>query len=480
MRRLRLARLSAIGLAVVLLLSHPALGHDEKARDLPAITSVVADQNLERLTIRGSHLASNAAPRVTLAGLELVVVSFGPSEVLAELPLDLPPGSYELVVSRGRENKRSDAFDVTLGAVGPAGPEGPPGPQGIEGPPGVPGPQGPPGPPGPQGLPGPAGPQGPPGPVGGGGGPEEPNPLGLDMYMRVVDRSGADIEGGVTERGHEKWIAVGGYGHAMRVATSPVGGGRGRPEHDPLSILKPPDQSSAGLYDAAQQGETLRTVDLDVCRPSGTGAAECFLSIELTEAQIASYSQAQPMEALGFSYRKITWRYRSLGAPGRGIFEISWDVDRGRFDGNPSPSGRDAIGYGEGDLTSYFVSPDVKGEVTARTLEQAIGLYGYLREIEAANPGRTRVTSALELIKGTDVATPVLIRSLHVSADIRGEVRLCNVDRGPLACTLLFGLEPHTLVTEISYGANQREKVNLSADLPTKAALAGDPGSNEP
>ena len=154
MRFLRLARWGAVCLAVVLALSQPVLGHDEKARESLAITSAVAD----REPASGSRSEARtwpgtAAPQVTLGGLELVVVSFGPSELLAELPPDLPPGSYELVVSRGHGNKRSDAFDVTLGAVGPAGPEGPRGPQGIEGPPGLPGPQGPPGPPGPQGPP---------------------------------------------------------------------------------------------------------------------------------------------------------------------------------------------------------------------------------------------------------------------------------------------------------------------------------------
>ena len=118
--------------------------------------------------------------------------------------------------------------------------------------------------------------------------------------------------------------------------------------------------------------------------------------------------------------------------------------------------------------------------MTVKGLEGAIGLYGYLRGVEATSPGRARVTSALELTKGTDVATPGLIRNLHVPADIRGDVRVCNVDQTQPACDLLFSLEPGTSVVEISYGASQREKVNLERGHAHKAAGAGDAGERVP
>jgi type VI secretion system Hcp family effector len=458
MRDSRLACRGAVGLAV-LLLSYPVLGHDDEARRSPTITSAVPDPNQELLTIRGSHLAWGSAPEVSLGGVELLVVSFSPSEVLAELPPDLSPGSYELVLSRGHGAKERDTLDVTIGAVGPPGPEGPRGPQGVEGPPGLPGPQGPPGPPGPQGLQGPAGPQGPPGPAGGAGSPEDPNPLGLEMYLRVDG-----IDGGVTVKGHERWSAVGGYWHAMRVIASPAGG-RGRPEHDPLKVLKAPDQSSGRLYEAAQTGETLRKVDLDVCRASGSGSAECFLSIELTDALITGYTQTQPLETVSFSYRKILWRYRSLAGPGARTFEIAWDVAQNVFSGSPSPSRGDAIGYGRGDLTTYLVSPDVDGEVTQKGLEGAIGLYGYSRGIQATGPGQ-RVASALQLTKGTDIGTPLLIRDLHMGTEIRGDLRACTAGRVGTTCDLLFALERSTILTEISYGASQREKLELATAGP--------------
>ena len=110
---------------------------------------------------------------------ELVILDFDSEnqQILAALPIGIEstPGTFLLTVATGSGSRQFDAFDVTIGAVGPQGPPGdvgPQGPQGETGPPGPEGPQGPPGesgpagPPGPQGEPGPPGPEGPAGPPG--------------------------------------------------------------------------------------------------------------------------------------------------------------------------------------------------------------------------------------------------------------------------------------------------------------------------
>jgi type VI protein secretion system component Hcp len=122
----------------------------------PVIISASADLEAEQLTVRGLYFG-RSTPHVNLAGKELTVLSSSPFEILAALPLELEPGSYLLTVCQRHRSKRSEPFEVTIGAVGPPGPAGP---QGPEGQPGLPGPQGL------QGLPGPQGPQGPVGPKG--------------------------------------------------------------------------------------------------------------------------------------------------------------------------------------------------------------------------------------------------------------------------------------------------------------------------
>jgi type VI secretion system Hcp family effector len=168
----RLGRLSwlAIGLTagLVALASPTARGSGDDEKNEPAgwqwgwqnrdpvIISASADLEAEQLTIRGLYFG-RATPHVTLAGKELAVLSSSPFEILAGLPPGIEPGSYLLTVCQRHRSKRSEPFEVTIGAAGPPGPAGP---QGPEGQPGLPGPQGL------QGLPGPEGPRGPVGPKG--------------------------------------------------------------------------------------------------------------------------------------------------------------------------------------------------------------------------------------------------------------------------------------------------------------------------
>jgi hypothetical protein len=127
------------------------------------------------LVIEGQNFWNNLPenPLVRILGEEQVLTDFTDTTIEA-LMLDpmLPDGNYMLTVETGPLRLQFDAFEFTLGAVGPQGPQGIPGPPGLQGdpgPPGLPGdpgPQGDPGaigPQGPQGATGPAGPQGPPG-----------------------------------------------------------------------------------------------------------------------------------------------------------------------------------------------------------------------------------------------------------------------------------------------------------------------------
>jgi cysteine-rich repeat protein len=112
-------------------------GREDRHDRQLVVTSVFADTDAEQLTIYGRHLAGHRAPRVSLAGVELEVLSFDPFELLTSLPPAIAPGSHLLKVQRrGRGERGLDLFEVTLGAVGP---EGEPGPRGEPGPQGLPG-----------------------------------------------------------------------------------------------------------------------------------------------------------------------------------------------------------------------------------------------------------------------------------------------------------------------------------------------------
>jgi hypothetical protein len=129
-----------------------------------AIASAIPDLDASTLTIHGSF---GTSPVVTVtdeqgATLVLAVASSSGAVVVVDWP-GLASGHFRLGVetSTGR-----DALDVTVGAVGPAGPQGPAGAAGPQGPAGSVGATGPIGPGGPQGPQGEIGPQGPQGEIG--------------------------------------------------------------------------------------------------------------------------------------------------------------------------------------------------------------------------------------------------------------------------------------------------------------------------
>jgi hypothetical protein len=144
-------------------------------RHTPVITHTEVDYSAMTIYVYGSDFGTKK-PIVTLGDDQLVLLKWDPGEIVAQLPSDIPAGSYKLTLFSlfSHHHKYLEAsLSVTIGAEGPPGEPGPQGPVGLTGPPG---PQGPTGLTGPQGPVGPIGPQGPQGPTGltGPQGPEGP------------------------------------------------------------------------------------------------------------------------------------------------------------------------------------------------------------------------------------------------------------------------------------------------------------------
>lgn len=139
------------------------------------ITEAVVDFNAQTVSIYGQNFECENLI-VTLGDygpLLIISCSTDPDHVIsATLPQVIQDGDYLLSIQTGPSVHQFDSYNLTIGAVGPQGPQGEQGPigptglQGEQGPQGEPGPQGDVGPQGPQGAIGPQGPpgvQGPPG-----------------------------------------------------------------------------------------------------------------------------------------------------------------------------------------------------------------------------------------------------------------------------------------------------------------------------
>jgi hypothetical protein len=111
----------------------------------PVVRSAIINSTTKQITIAGtSLLPASGSPVVYLDGELLTLVSSSGTQIVADLPTGLPAGSFRLIVGTG-------VFDVTNGAVGPAGAQGPAGATGPAGPQGPAGSAGPTGPQGPSG-----------------------------------------------------------------------------------------------------------------------------------------------------------------------------------------------------------------------------------------------------------------------------------------------------------------------------------------
>lgn len=173
------------------------------------IDEVYVDFESGFVFIDGKNFLNGAVLKVFLGVTRLQVDSVSDDEVIARIPDGLAEGDYRLLVTSGPAVKNNDAYDLTIGAVGPVpehewnGPElrfqnpdgswgnftnlqGPEGQQGLQGEPGPQGEQGPrgftgeQGPAGPQGLAGSTGPVGPTGPAGATGPAGPVGPQGLE------------------------------------------------------------------------------------------------------------------------------------------------------------------------------------------------------------------------------------------------------------------------------------------------------------
>jgi len=158
----------------------PATVFAEYDRPAPVITHTAIDYSTMTIYVYGSDFGTRK-PVMKLGDTQLVLLSWHPEWITAQLPSDIVPGSYSLTlfcIFRHHHKMIEASLSVAVGAEGPQGEPGPQGPMGLTGPAGPQGPAGAPGAVGPIGLQGsqgligltgpagPQGPEGPPGPVG--------------------------------------------------------------------------------------------------------------------------------------------------------------------------------------------------------------------------------------------------------------------------------------------------------------------------
>ena len=197
-------------------------GRDGRPRPVLKITSILVDGENSQILISGLNLDNGITPIVTLGDssyiLSVCKSCYDKNLITAEYVDPIAEGDYLLTVTTGPSEEQTDTYDLTVGAVGPEGPQGPQGEQGLpgeqglqgeQGPPGEQGPQGEQGPPGEQGLQGEPGLAGVPGPQGSPGPQGEPGPPGPAPELVYRTQAGVFTATAMCPAGYK--VTGGGY-----------------------------------------------------------------------------------------------------------------------------------------------------------------------------------------------------------------------------------------------------------------------------
>lgn len=140
---------------------------------------------------------------------------------------------------------------------------------------------------------------------------------GTQQGLITAGALGKDSVGNAWQLGHEDQILVQAYDHGVVIP----GGVTGRRMHKPLIITKAVDKSSPLLFNAAANGEAIKTCRLDLYRPAGNGVQEHFYTIELKGAVIVAFNVTMPhcqnlstahftqLETVHFAYQTIVCRH---------------------------------------------------------------------------------------------------------------------------------------------------------------------------
>lgn len=123
---------TALGLCIAMAIAAAPASAQQGKNPAPQLVVVAAAADETYVYINGVNFGTN--PSVFLSGMPLggVAVNAARTEITALVPV-LPPGTYLLHVSSGNGVPQNGTFNLTIGAVGPQGPQGEEGPQGEQG-----------------------------------------------------------------------------------------------------------------------------------------------------------------------------------------------------------------------------------------------------------------------------------------------------------------------------------------------------------
>jgi len=148
---------------------------------------------------------------------------------------------------------------------------------------------------------------------------------------------GGKIKGDSTKSGHDKWVQVRSASFGVRRSVITSSGGADRDTNNPvfqdITLSKPCDVSSVDLFVEAAGGTQPKKAAIHFCNESGADKVEVYMSWELENALITSYSVSgagpQATETITLNYTKVKVAYTRFAPDGK-LTKISpkgWDLE---------------------------------------------------------------------------------------------------------------------------------------------------------
>ncbi len=148
-----------------------------------------------------------------------------------------------------------------------------------------------------------------------------------------------EIKGEVAEAGHEGWINLDSIQMGVGRSITTAGGGGDRETSNPsfseVTCTRQTDKASPELFMQAIAGKTLGLATVHFVQVGGVDKKQTYLTFELDEAMISSYSTSsggdKPSESFSINFVKITMQYDSFvkgGTVSKGTPQ-KWDMIKG-------------------------------------------------------------------------------------------------------------------------------------------------------
>jgi len=148
------------------------------------------------------------------------------------------------------------------------------------------------------------------------------------------------LDGEANDKSHKGWSDIMSFSQAMTKPGSGTGATRRRGDVilEDIMVVKEIDKATPKLAEAICKGRVFPMVEIDVTASYTDAGRVTFYRIELTNAQVASYSfdgavQADqvPMETFCLNFEEIKVTYTECDSKGKtkGNIEYSWKVEEG-------------------------------------------------------------------------------------------------------------------------------------------------------